>query len=84
MTSPFQIRRVIGDVTILVNNAGVMPCKPFTKHSQHDIESLFATNVFSQFWVRLPTSVLRHVTSYNKRYRDGLLDQFQVLILAVM
>lgn len=43
-------RESLGPVTILFNNAGIMPCKPFLKHSVSDLETVFKVNVFSQFF----------------------------------
>ncbi|CAL4122644.1 unnamed protein product [Meganyctiphanes norvegica] len=45
-----MVRDEIGEVTILVNNVGTMPCKPFLKHTPDDIENLYRTNVFAHFW----------------------------------
>lgn len=43
-------RDFVGPVTVLYNNAGIMPCKPFFKHSASDIVRVFEVNVYSQFW----------------------------------
>ena len=40
----------MGEVTLLFNNAGIMPCKPFLSYSQKEVEKIFDVNVFSQFW----------------------------------
>jgi len=45
-----RTRHQLGEVTLLFNNAGIMPCKLFLNHSEDDIEKLFSVNVFSQFW----------------------------------
>jgi len=45
-----KTRTTMGKVTMLFNNAGIMPCKPFMEHSQQDIEQVFQVNVYSQFW----------------------------------
>ncbi|XP_066966662.1 estradiol 17-beta-dehydrogenase 11-like [Macrobrachium rosenbergii] len=46
-----KIQEEIGLVTILVNNAGIMPCKAFMKHTPEEIEKLFSINVFAHFWM---------------------------------
>ncbi|KAL7637828.1 UNVERIFIED_CONTAM: hypothetical protein RMT77_011440 [Armadillidium vulgare] len=45
-----KIRRQIGDITILLNNAGIVLCKPFIKHSDEDIERTFRVNVYAHYW----------------------------------
>lgn len=38
-------------VTILINNAGIMPAKPFLNFQPDEVEHIFKVNVFSQFWI---------------------------------
>ena len=38
------------EVSMLFNNAGIMPCKAFMKHSPEDLERLWGVNVKSHFW----------------------------------
>jgi len=45
-----KTRTTMGKVTMLFNNAGIMPCKPFLRHNELEIEHVFAVNVYSQFW----------------------------------
>ncbi|XP_042238208.1 epidermal retinol dehydrogenase 2-like isoform X2 [Homarus americanus] len=45
-----KIRQEAGEVTILVNNAAIMPCKPFIKHTSGDIKNIFNVNLFAHFW----------------------------------
>lgn len=45
-----QTRAIVGNVTMLFNNAGIMPCKPFMSHTPEDVERVFRVNVFAQFW----------------------------------
>ncbi|KAK7595142.1 hypothetical protein V9T40_001575 [Parthenolecanium corni] len=45
-----KVREEVGDVTILVNNAGILPCRPLKDHSPELIEKIFSVNVFAHFW----------------------------------
>ena len=40
----------LGDVTLLINNAGIMPCKSFLSFSSQEVEQQFSVNVLSHFW----------------------------------
>merc|ERR1712142_322919 len=57
-------RNEMGEVTLLFNNAGIMPCKPIFSHSASDIERIFGVNVFSQFWTVM--EFLPRMISLNK------------------
>lgn len=46
-----QIKADIGTVTILVNNAGIMPTRPLLQQSEAEIKKTFDINVFAHFWV---------------------------------
>lgn len=46
-----KIKSEVGTVTILVNNAGIMPCKPLEAHDEAIIKKIFDINVFAHFWV---------------------------------
>ncbi|XP_075152530.1 short-chain dehydrogenase/reductase family 16C member 6-like [Haematobia irritans] len=45
-----KIKQDIGPISILVNNAGIMPTKPFENQSEEDIRRTFDINVFAHFW----------------------------------
>ncbi|CAG7826138.1 unnamed protein product [Allacma fusca] len=45
------VKKQVGDVSIVINNAGLMRVQSFLDTSPEDIESLFQVNVFSNFWV---------------------------------
>lgn len=46
-----QFSRVqLGEVSVLVNNAGIMPCKPFLQFSPSEVEKVLSVNVLSQYW----------------------------------
>lgn len=57
-------RAQLGEVSLLFNNAGIMPCKPFLNYSEKEIEKIFAVNVFSQYWTVL--EFLPRMISINK------------------
>lgn len=46
-----QIKADIGTVTILINNAGIMPTRPLLQQSEGEIKKTFDINVFAHFWV---------------------------------
>ncbi|BES92261.1 oxidoreductase activity [Nesidiocoris tenuis] len=45
-----KVRNEVGDVTILVNNAGIMCCKPLQEQGPDTIERVFKVNAISNFW----------------------------------
>ncbi|KAJ3641701.1 hypothetical protein Zmor_028183 [Zophobas morio] len=45
-----KVRQEVGRVTILVNNAGIMPAKTLLDHTQEEIERIFALNVLAHHW----------------------------------
>ncbi|XP_018366631.1 PREDICTED: 17-beta-hydroxysteroid dehydrogenase 13-like [Trachymyrmex cornetzi] len=46
-----KVKEEVGDVTILVNNAGIMPCYGFLDHTDDKIIQLFNINVLGHFWM---------------------------------
>jgi len=53
-------RSKLGEVTLLFNNAGIMPCKSILDYTGKEIEKIFAVNVYSQYWTVmefLPTMI---------------------------
>ncbi|NWI97175.1 RDHE2 dehydrogenase, partial [Pitta sordida] len=45
-----RVRQEVGDVTILINNAGILPGKKFFDTSDEDFEKTLRINFFSQVW----------------------------------
>jgi len=45
-----KVKEEVGDVTILINNAGVMPCRTFLDHTVDDIIETVNVNVLAHFW----------------------------------
>lgn len=48
-----QVKEEVGDVTILINNAGVVTGKSFLNTPDHLVEKSFLVNAISHFWVSL-------------------------------
>uniref|UniRef100_A0A1B0DM78 Short-chain dehydrogenase/reductase 3 n=2 Tax=Phlebotomus papatasi TaxID=29031 RepID=A0A1B0DM78_PHLPP len=46
-----KVKAEVGTVTILVNNAGIMPCHPFLQHTDTEIRKIFDINVLAHFWM---------------------------------
>lgn len=59
-----QIKRDIGLVSVLVNNAGIMPTKTFDKQTPDEIRKTFEVNVFAQFWTL--EAFLPHMKQQNR------------------
>ncbi|NXR76681.1 RDHE2 dehydrogenase, partial [Pycnonotus jocosus] len=45
-----KVRKEVGDVTILINNAGILLGKKFCELTDEDFEKTFRINFFSQVW----------------------------------
>jgi NADP-dependent 3-hydroxy acid dehydrogenase YdfG len=46
-----KVLKDVGAVTILVNNAGIMPQHDLLKHTENEIRTIFEVNVFAHFWM---------------------------------
>nr|CAD7570469.1 unnamed protein product [Timema californicum] len=46
-----EVKEKVGDVTVVVNNAGIMPCHPFMAHNSQEIQRIFDINVMAHFWM---------------------------------
>ncbi|XP_063824692.1 short-chain dehydrogenase/reductase family 16C member 6-like isoform X2 [Ostrinia nubilalis] len=58
-----KVRREVGEVTMLVNNAGIMPCKPILETSEKEIRALFDVNILAHLW--LLQAFLPHMMETN-------------------
>lgn len=47
-----KVKKEVGDVTILVNNAGIVFIKSFLNQSVHEIARVIDVNVTAHYWVR--------------------------------
>ena len=48
-----NIKNEIGDISVLVNNAGIMPAHSLLEHTKEEIEAIFGVNVLGHLWVRI-------------------------------
>ncbi len=46
-----QVKETVGDVTVLVNNAGILQNMPFLDLDTERIRKTFAINTLAHFWV---------------------------------
>lgn len=49
------MKKDIGDVTILVNNVGVITTADILSTQDHQIEKMFEINILGHMWVRVTT-----------------------------
>lgn len=45
------VLKEVGDVTILINNAGIMPQHELLKHSEGEIRKMFEINTIAHYWM---------------------------------
>ncbi|XP_044264909.1 epidermal retinol dehydrogenase 2-like isoform X1 [Tribolium madens] len=50
LTVAKDVQQSVGDVTILINNAGIMPTHPFLDHTKDEIQRIMDINVMAHFW----------------------------------
>ncbi|KAF5272108.1 hypothetical protein FQA39_LY01191 [Lamprigera yunnana] len=50
LTTAAKVKQEVGDVTILINNAGIMPTHSFFDHTVEEIERIMNINVMAHFW----------------------------------
>lgn len=46
-----RIRAEVGDVSILVNNAGIMPCKSVLDHTEAEVKLMYNVNTIAHIWM---------------------------------
>ncbi|KAK9296501.1 hypothetical protein QLX08_009542 [Tetragonisca angustula] len=46
-----KVKKEVGDVTILINNAGIMPTYHFMDHTPEHIKRIFDINVLAHHWI---------------------------------
>lgn len=46
-----KIRTDVGHVSVVINNAGIMPCHPLDRTTHHEIRKMFEVNTLAHFWI---------------------------------
>lgn len=46
-----KVQQEVGPVQVLINNAGIVACRPLWELSDKAIESTYAVNILSHYWV---------------------------------
>jgi len=46
-----NIKKEHSFISVVVNNAGIMPCHPLLEHTETEIRNMFEINVLAHFWV---------------------------------
>lgn len=47
-----KVKEEAGEISILINNAGIMPAHPLEQHTEEEIRNIMNINVIAHFWVR--------------------------------
>ena len=51
-----KVKKDIGDVSILVNNAGVIAAADLLSTQDHQVEKTFEVNILAHIWVRVSST----------------------------
>jgi len=46
-----KVRSDVGDISIIINNAGIMPTHPLLAHTEKEIERIIGINLMAHFWI---------------------------------
>lgn len=46
-----KVKKEVGDVTILINNAGIAPLRTFENYNTNEISSVVNVNLMAHYWV---------------------------------
>lgn len=65
-----KVKKDIGDVSILVNNAGVITAADLLSTQDHQIERMFEVNILAHMWVRATTIFIP--TTFGERCWGGM------------
>ncbi|XP_068159690.1 17-beta-hydroxysteroid dehydrogenase 13 [Drosophila tropicalis] len=58
-----KVRKEHGFVSIVINNAGIMPCHPLLEHTEQETRLMYDINVLAHFWINqafLPDMIERN------------------------
>ena len=79
-----QVKEEVGDVAVLVNNAGVVSGKKFVESNDASIERTFGVNTLSHFWVLTSLSLIRVFPSSHVSNKSSLkqVNLFNKLLFA--
>lgn len=67
------LKNEIGSVDILINNAGIVSCKPFWDLSEKLIENTYAVNILSHYWVSFECK-LKFNWTHNSNFESSDTD----------
>ena len=59
----FQVKKDVGQVDILINNAGIVTGKKFLQCSDSMIQKTMEVNIMAHFWVSLVIIMLKRTVS---------------------
>ncbi|KAI8127823.1 hypothetical protein FF38_02121 [Lucilia cuprina] len=46
-----KVKKEHGFISVIVNNAGIMPCHPLLEHTEQEIRLMYDVNVLAHFWI---------------------------------
>lgn len=61
------MKKDIGDVTVLVNNVGVITAADFLSTQDNQIERMFEVNILGHMWVRATTIYIHSCLGVSMR-----------------
>ena len=61
-----QVKEEVGDVAVLVNNAGVVSGKKFMENNDASVERTFGVNTLSHFWVLISINFFPFQSFYQE------------------
>lgn len=47
-----RVKKEVGNVSVLINNAGIMPTRSLLQHTHEVVQKVMDVNLMSHFWVR--------------------------------